>query len=38
MAEAQYQVHLDYLSESELDTESDKGEEYRYEHNYETLI
>ena len=29
---------LDYFSDSELDSESDKGENYRYEHKYETLI
>ena len=30
--------NLDCFSNSELDSESDKGEEYRYEHRYETLI
>ena len=30
--------NLDCFSESELDSESDKGEQYRYEHGYETLI
>ena len=30
--------NLDCFSDSELDSESDKGEEYKYEHNYETLI
>ena len=30
--------NLDCFSESELDSESDEGEEYKYEHNYETLI
>ena len=30
--------NLDCFSVSELDSESDKGEEYKYEHNYETLI
>ena len=30
--------NLDCFSDSELDSESDKGEEYRYEHVYETLI
>ena len=29
---------LGYFSDSELDSESDEGEEYRYEHKYETLI
>ena len=29
---------LDYFSDSELDSESDEGENYRYEHKYETLI
>ena len=29
---------LDCFSYSELDSESDEGEEYRYEHKYETLI
>ena len=29
---------LDCFSDSELDSEPDKGEDYRYEHNYETLI
>ena len=28
---------LNCFSDSELDSKSDKGEEYRYEHNYETL-
>ena len=30
--------NLDCFSDSELDLESDEGEEYRYEHGYETLI
>ena len=30
--------NLNFFSDSELDSESDKGEEYRYEHGYETLI
>ena len=30
--------NLDCFSNSELDSESDEGEEYRYEHGYETLI
>ena len=30
--------NLDCFSDSELDLESDKGEEYKYEHGYETLI
>ena len=29
---------LDCFSDSELDSESDEGEDYRYEHKYETLI
>ena len=29
---------LDYFSDSELVSESDEGENYRYEHKYETLI
>ena len=30
--------NLDCFSNSELDLESDEGEQYRYEHGYETLI
>ena len=30
--------NLNCFSDSELDSESDKGEQYRYEHGYETLI
>ena len=30
--------NLDCFSNSELDSESDEGEEYQYEHGYETLI
>ena len=30
--------NLDCFSESELDSESDEGEQYKYEHKYETLI
>ena len=30
--------NLDCFSESELDSESDEGEEYKYKHGYETLI
>ena len=30
--------NLDCFSDSELDSESDEGEEYHYEHGYETLI
>ena len=30
--------NLDCFSDSELDSESDEGEQYRYEHGYETLI
>ena len=30
--------NLDCFSNSELDSESDEGEEYQYEHRYETLI
>ena len=29
---------LDYFSDSEFDSESDEGENYRYKHKYETLI
>ena len=29
---------LDYFSDSELDSELDKGKNYTYEHKYETLI
>ena len=29
---------LDYFSDSELDSDSDEGKNYRYEHKYETLI
>ena len=28
----------DYFSDSELDSESDEGKNYRCEHKYETLI
>ena len=30
--------NLDCFSNSELDSESDEGEEYQYEHGYETLV
>ena len=30
--------NLDCFSDSKLDSESDKGEQYQYEHRYETLI
>ena len=30
--------NLDCFSYSELDLESDEGEQYKYEHGYETLI
>ena len=30
--------NLDCFSDSELNSESDKGEQYKYEHGYETLI
>ena len=30
--------NLDFFSDSELDSESDEGEQYQYEHGYETLI
>ena len=30
--------NLDCFSDSELDSESDEGEEYHYKHGYETLI
>ena len=29
---------LDYFSDAELDSESDEGVNYRYEHKYKTLI
>ena len=29
---------IDYFSDSELDSESDEGENYQYEHKYKTLI
>ena len=30
--------NLDCFSSSELDSESDEGEDYRFQHHYETLI
>ena len=30
--------NLDYYSNSELDLESDRGKQYRYEYGHETLI
>ena len=30
--------NLDCFSDSELDSESDEGEEYQYEHGYETSM
>ena len=30
--------NLDCFSHSELDSESNEGEQYQYEHGYETLI
>ena len=30
--------NLDYFSGSELDSESDEGEDYRFQHHYEMLI
>ena len=30
--------NLDCFSDSELDSESNEGEQYKYEHGYETLI
>ena len=33
-----YNNNLDCFSDSELDSESDEGEQYHYEHGYETLI
>ena len=30
--------NLDCFSDSELDSKSDEGEQYKYEHGYETLI
>ena len=36
--ETEWKFGLHYFSDSELDSESDEGENYRYEHKYETLI
>ena len=36
--EAEMEFNLDCFSDSELDSESDEGEPYHYEHGYETLI
>ena len=30
--------NLDCFSDSELDSESDKGDQYKYEHGYDRLI
>ena len=30
--------NLDCFSDSELNAESDEGEQYKYEHGYETII
>ena len=38
MARLNTKYNLDCFSDSELDLESDEGEEYKYEHGYETLI
>ena len=38
MARLNGKYGLDCSSASELDSESDKGEDYRYEHKYETLM
>ena len=34
----QQKDRLEYFSDSELDSESDEGENYQYKHKYETLI
>ena len=36
--ETQQKYGLDCFSSSELDSKSDEGEDYRYEHKYETPI
>ena len=33
-----HSYNLDCFSDSELDSESDEGKQYHYEHGYETLI
>ena len=33
-----HEKYDNYFSYSELDSESDEGKNYRYEHKYETLI
>ena len=38
MEELNEKYGLEFFSNSKLDSESDEGEDYRYEHNYETLI
>ena len=38
MERLNYKYGLDCFSDSELNSKSDKGEEYRYEHKYEMLI
>ena len=35
---AQYQIQSRLFLDSELDSQSDKGEEHKYEHGYEKLI
>ena len=38
MEELNSKYNLDCFSNSKLDSESDEGEQYQYEHGYETLI
>ena len=38
MEQLNEKYNLDCFSDSELDSKSDEGEEYHYEHGYETLI
>ena len=38
MERLNFKCNLDCFSDSELDSESDKGEQYLYEHGYETFI
>ena len=38
MEEINAKYNLGCCSDSELDSKSDEGEQYKYEHGYETLI
>ena len=38
MEKCNAKYNLDCFSDSELNSESDEGEQYKYEHGYETLI